>query len=173
MKIKLFLLLTILFFNLSSCFSFIKPAEDRVTAYIEKYGYYAVQTMKKYQVPASITIAQGILESGFGEGELAMKSNNHFGIKCHAQWKGETTTHDDDADAECFRVYNSVLDSYFDHGEFLTARKWYESLFELPIYDYEAWAKGLSKCGYATDPEYSKKIIDLIEKYKLYQLDEM
>lgn len=139
--------------------------------YIETYGTLAVQQMKEFRIPASITLAQGILESGAGQGALAKKSNNHFGIKCHNDWKGGRAYHTDDLEGECFRKYRHVEDSYRDHSKFLAERSRYSVLFELNIKDYKAWCKGLQKCGYATDKAYANKLIKLIEDYELYLYD--
>jgi LysM repeat protein len=130
----------------------------------------AVKNMRESGVPASITLAQGILESSSGNSELAVKGNNHFGIKCH-DWKGKKIYADDDKKNECFRKYNSAYESYRDHAEFLRTRSRYAFLFELPITDYKSWAKGLKKAGYATDPKYPDKLISLIERYELYIYD--
>jgi hypothetical protein len=123
-----------------------------------------------YGIPASIILAQGILESGAGKGDLANRANNHFGIKCH-DWTGESVRHDDDASQECFRKYNDASESFKDHALFLTGRGRYSSLFSLPKEDYEAWAKGLRSAGYATDPRYPQKLISYIERYNLGQFD--
>ena len=127
--------------------------------------------MNIYEIPASITLAQGILESGMGESRLAVKANNHFGIKCHKNWRGKKIYHDDDEKGECFRVYKSPIDSYRDHSLFLSNRNRYSFLFEIKKGDYKGWAKGLKKAGYATDPTYSKKLIELIERFDLIQYD--
>jgi len=127
--------------------------------------------MKVYKIPASITMAQGILESGYGETTLAKKANNHFGIKCHKDWKGKKIYHDDDEENECFRSYRNPVKSYKDHSLFLVNRDRYRFLFDINKKDYKAWAEGLKKAGYATDPEYSKKLISLIERFSLSQLD--
>lgn len=142
------------------------------TAYIQKYASLAVHQQKKYGIPASITLAQGLLESGAGFGELALKSNNHFGIKCNNNWQGDKVYYDDDAKGECFRKYDSVDDSYEDHSLFLKNRQRYASLFNLQPTDYKGWAYGLKSAGYATDPEYAYKLIRLIENYDLLQYDE-
>ena len=141
--------------------------------YIEKYKDIAMREMQEYKIPASITLAQGILESGNGNSELAKKSNNHFGIKCHKDWKGKRTYHDDDAKGECFRVYNSPEDSYRDHSKFLANGQRYAFLFDLKITDYKGWAKGLKKAGYATLPVYANVLIKYIEDYNLTQYDQM
>ena len=127
--------------------------------------------MKQYKIPASITLAQGLLESGFGEGRLAVEGNNHFGIKCHRTWQGEKIYHDDDEKGECFRVYKDAAESYRDHSLFLSERDRYAFLFRLGKRDYKAWAKGLKKAGYATDPKYPVKLIRLIERFDLEQYD--
>ncbi len=145
---------------------------DTRMEYVENYSPYAIQNMRMYKIPASITLAQGILESGSGNSELARKSNNHFGIKCGSNWTGGKTYHDDDAENECFRTYKTVLDSYNDHSEFLTKNKRYSNLFILKIDDYKSWAKGLSKAGYATNPNYASRLITIIEELKLYSYDE-
>ncbi len=142
-----------------------------VNDYIANYKEVAMSNMKNYGIPASIILAQGILESGAGKGSLAATANNHFGIKCHADWTGESVLKDDDAAQECFRKYNDPAESFKDHATFLTGRNRYASLFELPQDDYEAWAKGLRLAGYATDPNYPEKLISYIERYELYQYD--
>lgn len=139
--------------------------------YIENYKEDAIKEMKKHNIPASITLAQGMLESGNGNSDLAVKANNHFGIKCHSDWKGATFIMDDDKKDECFRKYKTVLDSYNDHALFLTCGSRYAKLFELKSTDYIGWAKGLKQAGYATDPKYPERLITLIEKYELYQYD--
>ena len=141
--------------------------------YIRKYAPIAVNEMHKSKIPASITLAQGILESGSGRSELAAKSNNHFGIKCHTAWKGERVYHDDDARGECFRKYQYVETSYKDHSAFLTQRKRYSFLFNYKLKDYKKWARGLKKAGYATDKKYPNKLIQIIETYKLYEFDKV
>lgn len=139
-------------------------------AYIQKYSSIAQEEMRKYGIPASITLAQGILESGSGKSKLATEANNHFGIKCHDTWNGATMYLDDDAPNECFRKYKSVEQSFEDHSLFLKKPR-YQELFGLEITDYKGWAQGLKKCGYATSPTYAKSLIDLIEKYNLTQFD--
>ena len=138
--------------------------------YIEKYGGEAQAQMKKHGVPASITLAQGLLESAAGKSELAQKANNHFGIKCGGDWNGATYRHDDETKQECFRKYSKATDSFNDHSLFLKKTR-YQSLYELKITDYKGWANGLKKCGYATDPAYPQKLIKLIEDYQLYKFD--
>ncbi len=139
--------------------------------YIAKYENIAKREMKEYGVPASITLAQGILESQSGKSRLAIEGNNHFGIKCHDNWKGDKILHDDNKSQECFRKYNNPEESFKDHSKFLAERKRYAFLFRLPITDYEAWARGLKKAGYATDPTYPDKLIYIIEKYHLNKMD--
>ncbi|MBQ2173238.1 MAG: glucosaminidase domain-containing protein [Bacteroidales bacterium] len=139
--------------------------------YIKKYADMAVKEMIRSGVPASITLAQGMLESGNGQSRLAVQGNNHFGIKCHKGWEGKTLHHDDDAPGECFRVYESVADSYKDHSDFLRYRDRYKFLFDLERTDYKGWAYGLKKAGYATDPGYPAKLIKYIEEYDLARYD--
>jgi len=141
--------------------------------YIEKYKDVAMREMQEYKIPASITLAQGLIESGNGNSELAKKSNNHFGIKCHKSWTGKRTYHDDDEKGECFRVYDSPEDSYRDHSIFLSQGQRYAFLFDLKITDYKGWAKGLKKAGYATLPVYANILIKHIEDYNLTQYDQM
>lgn len=140
--------------------------------YISMWKDEAIQQMVEHRIPASITLAQGILESGDGNSELARKSNNHFGIKCHSDWKGKKVYHDDDRKGECFRKYPDARDSFHDHSLFLKKRR-YEPLFELKITDYKGWARGLKKAGYATDPSYARRLIDLIEQNDLTRFDEI
>lgn len=147
-----------------------KPPSS-VDSYISQYAAIAMTEMRKYKIPASITLAQGILESASGRGRLAVKANNHFGIKCHG-WKGDKIYHDDDHSQECFRKYKYAASSYEDHSEFLTGRKRYANLFNLRLNDYKGWAKGLKAAGYATDRKYPQKLISLIERYQLYKYDE-
>ncbi|WP_430927973.1 glucosaminidase domain-containing protein [Polaribacter marinivivus] len=142
-------------------------------AYIRKYAPLAVHEMHENKIPASITLAQGILESGRGRSELAMKSNNHFGIKCHTGWQGQRVYHDDDEKGECFRKYKYVETSFDDHSKFLTQRRRYAFLFSYGTKDYRKWAKGLRKAGYATDKKYPNKLIKIIEDYKLYEFDDV
>lgn len=143
---------------------------DKYQRYIDQYKDLAIEQMVKHRIPASITLAQGLLESGAGQSELARKGNNHFGIKCH-DWTGATTYHDDDAAGECFRAYNNVLESYEDHSRFLEGNSRYRRLFSLGKTDYRGWAYGLKACGYATNPQYAERLINLIDAYKLYQYD--
>lgn len=140
-------------------------------AYIEKYKNVAIREMKLYGIPASITLAQGILESGAGKSTLAVKANNHFGIKCHTGWEGKRVYHDDDKKNECFRKYKNADESFRDHSLFLKNRSRYAFLFEESPTDYKAWAKGLKKAGYATNPKYPSLLIGLIERYELHKYD--
>ena len=146
-------------------------AQNKTEQYIEQYSQIAVDEMNRYNIPASITLAQGILESGNGESRLATQGNNHFGIKCHGNWNGKTIIADDDEKGECFRKYNKVAESYRDHSLFLTERGRYSFLFDYNKTDYKKWAKGLKKAGYATNPKYPTLLIDLIEKYDLSRFD--
>ena len=158
-----------IFFFLFSCFFVF--SQNKTETYIEKYSQIAVDEMHRYNIPASITLAQGILESGNGESLLATEGNNHFGIKCHDNWNGKTIIKDDDEKGECFRKYSKVADSYKDHSLFLIERERYNSLFLLSPTDYKAWAEGLKKAGYATNSKYSILLINLIEKYDLSRFD--
>lgn len=144
---------------------------EKVNQYLLRFGPIAQSEMKAYKIPASITLAQGLLESGFGEGRLAVKGNNHFGIKCHKGWNGQRIYHDDDEKGECFRVYQDAATSYRDHSLFLSERQRYAFLFDLNPKNYKAWAKGLKKAGYATDPKYPDKLIRLIERFELDRFD--
>ncbi|MEJ6792152.1 MAG: glucosaminidase domain-containing protein [Lacinutrix sp.] len=139
--------------------------------YIAIYSNIAQDEMRNYGIPASITLAQGILESGSGKGRLSVEANNHFGIKCHKGWTGGKIYHDDDEDQECFRKYKNSKYSFRDHSLFLRDRKRYAGLFELAIGDYISWAKALKAAGYATDRKYPQKVISLIERYQLYRFD--
>lgn len=143
---------------------------DVIRAYIMRYKDVAKTNMRKHGIPASITLAQGVLESGSGQGTLSRNANNHFGIKCH-DWTGDSVRHTDDAPDECFRKYSDPEESYKDHSIFLTSRGRYSDLFKLDKSDYKGWAKGLRKAGYATDPKYPDKLISLIERYELYNFD--
>jgi flagellum-specific peptidoglycan hydrolase FlgJ len=149
----------------------VKVTTEIVLAYIDKYKDVAKKNMKNHGVPASIALAQAILESGAGTGDLSSQANNHFGIKCHKDWNGESVKHDDDEAQECFRKYEKVYDSYEDYAAFLKGRRWYEPLFKLEKNDYKGWAYGLKKAGYATDPNYPSKLIGLIERYQLNKYD--
>ncbi|MDA8871512.1 glucosaminidase domain-containing protein [Flavobacteriaceae bacterium] len=145
--------------------------KEKIVRYIDLFAPIAQQEMKSFGIPASITIAQGILESGMGFGRLAVEGNNHFGIKCHTEWDGKRIYHDDDEKGECFRVYADPKDSFRDHSLFLRDRSRYAFLFELKIDNYKSWAKGLKKAGYATDPKYPDKLISLIERFDLTKYD--
>ncbi|SHG55284.1 Flagellum-specific peptidoglycan hydrolase FlgJ [Salegentibacter echinorum] len=148
----------------------VNPRLYTVEDYIRDFAAVAMEEMRLYDVPASITLAQGILESGGGKGDLTLRANNHFGIKCH-DWKGGRVYHDDDRRGECFRKYKDARYSYRDHSLFLTERKRYASLFDLDKDDFKGWAKGLRKAGYATDRRYPDKLIGLIKRYELYRFD--
>lgn len=149
----------------------VKTYAEEIQFYVDNFKEIAKNNMKTHGIPASITLAQGILESGAGKGKLAQSANNHFGIKCHTGWTGESVKHDDDAAQECFRKYQHPSESYRDHSLFLTSRPRYSSLFKLDKGDYEAWAKGLKAAGYATDVKYPDKLIGLIERFELYKYD--
>ena len=163
-----FLFAILLFF--SFLFSASAQQNTAYLKYIEQYAPLAINEQKEHGIPASITLAQGLLESGAGNSELARNSNNHFGIKCGGDWRGAKVYHDDDRRGECFRKYKKVAESYHDHSIFLKRAR-YESLFSLKPTDYKAWAHGLKKAGYATDPKYAYKLIDIIEKYNLDRFD--
>lgn len=139
--------------------------------YIIKYKHLAILEMKIFRIPASVILAQALIESASGTSELAIKANNHFGIKCKEDWYGDSYLHTDDLENECFRKYSSVTSSFRDHSVFLSGRKRYAFLFDLSICDYYGWAHGLSKAGYATDPNYASKLIAKIETYNLSELD--
>ena len=143
---------------------------SRYQAYIDQYKDIAIEEMLRYGIPASITLAQGLLESGAGQSELARKGNNHFGIKCHG-WDGRKVYHDDDERGECFRAYNNARESFEDHSKFLKSGSRYRSLFSLGHTDYKGWARGLKAAGYATNPVYAQSLIDIIEVYELHQYD--
>ena len=144
---------------------------ETIMLYVTTFKDVAMQNMQQYGIPASITLAQGILESGAGRGRLSKEANNHFGIKCHKEWSGPSIKHDDDASQECFRKYNDPAESYKDHSLFLTSRSRYSKLFDLDKGDFEGWAKGLKNAGYATDPKYPSKLIGIIERYELHKYD--
>lgn len=139
--------------------------------YIQKFAHLAVEQMHKYKIPASITLAQGLLETAGGQSRLAKEGNNHFGIKCKENWTGKSMKHNDDAPNECFRVYDSPAESYEDHSIFLTTRKHYSPLFQLDVSDYKGWAHGLKRAGYATNPRYAYGLIAKIERYSLHEFD--
>jgi len=172
----LYILVLILIYSLSSCKSAkplispagsVQPAED----YINLYKDIAVLEMKRTGIPASITLAQGMIESDYGRSRLAREGNNHFGIKCHSDWTGPTIRHNDDKRNECFRKYSKVMDSYDDHSDFLKSGSRYKSLFYLKAEDYKGWARGLQKAGYATNPDYANMLIRKIEEYNLMMFD--
>lgn len=165
---KLALLTFLLLFSIKN---FAQESKD--IEYIRLYAKIAVEEMHLYKIPASITLSQGILETGGGQSRLAEKGLNHFGIKCKAEWTGKTMSHTDDAPNECFRVYNSVQESYRDHSKFLAERPYYKDLFKLDMQDYKAWAHGLKKAGYATNPKYAGILISRIEKYNLDKFDKL
>jgi len=152
---------------LSTTFSF--SQKEKAIAYVEKYKEIAISEMQRTGVPAAITLAQGILESKYGESDLSKESNNHFGIKCKLDWNGEKVYHDDDLRQECFRKYNTVEASYKDHSDFLKSRPHYSSLFSLNPTDFQAWAYGLKKAGYATERDYPEMLIKVINDYNLNQ----
>jgi flagellum-specific peptidoglycan hydrolase FlgJ len=149
----------------------VKVTNQMVLDYIQKYKEIAKNSMKQFGVPASITLSQALLESGSGTGSLCQQANNHFGIKCRKDWTGPSVKYDDDEAQECFRKYANPNDSFKDHSAFLLSKPWYAKLFKLDVKDYKAWAKGLKSAGYATDPQYPQKLINLIEKYKLFEID--
>ena len=149
----------------------VKVTNTMVLEYITKYKTIAKTDMLKFGIPASITLAQGILESGAGTGPLSVQANNHFGIKCTSDWTGASIRHDDDTEQECFRKYNDPFESYNDHSKFLANRSRYAMLFKLEKSDYKRWANGLKSAGYATDVSYPNKLIGLIERYQLNQYD--
>jgi LysM repeat protein len=148
------------------------PQKNTRQEYIEMFAPYAIQEMKEYHIPASITMAQACLESGDGNSPLALKANNHFGIKCRSDWTGPSVKKDDDSPNECFRKYGNVLESYRDHSKFLTGGMRYQFLFDYDIKDYKKWAYGLKRAGYATDPQYPERLLKIIEEFQLYKLDD-
>ncbi len=162
-------ILTIFFFFATTLAASAQYRNADYDAYIEKYALTAIEQMQRYRIPASITLAQGLLESAAGKSELARKGNNHFGIKCH-DWQGRKQYRDDDAQNECFRCYNNASESYEDHSRFLLKPR-YSRLFSYSITDYKSWAKGLKACGYATSPTYAENLISIIERYQLYAYD--
>lgn len=143
---------------------------ERYQQYINQYKDIAIEEMHRWKIPASITLAQGLFESGAGQSELARKGNNHFGIKCNG-WTGRKIYHDDDARNECFRAYDSPFESFEDHSRFLVNGQRYRNLFNLKTTDYKGWARGLKAAGYATNPQYADKLIEIIQLYKLYEYD--
>ena len=171
MKIHSYLLSLFCFFLVSSNCLFAQSRSSAYSTYIDQYSDLAIKHMEKYKIPASITLAQGILESGAGKSELAREGNNHFGIKCHSDWTGDRVHREDDGPNDCFRSYKNANDSFEDHARFLTERSRYAVLFTLDIKDYKAWAKGLQNCGYATNKAYANRLIQLIEEHELYKYD--
>ena len=149
----------------------VKVTTEMVLAYIDNFKGIAKNNMTQYGIPASIILAQGILESGAGTGPLSALANNHFGIKCHKDWTGPSVSYDDDTAQECFRKYTEAKDSYADHAVFLLNRTWYADLFKLEKNDFKSWAKGLKAAGYATDPKYAEKLIGIIGRYQLDRFD--
>ena len=170
---KKFIALIIVFLIFNNYSQLFCQTGQKTTAkeYIEKYKNIAIKEMKKHNIPASITIAQGMLESGLGKSKLATKANNHFGIKCHKDWNGKTFRKNDDKRRECFRKYNSVEESFKDHSYFLSQRSRYKFLFSYKISDYKSWARGLRKAGYSTNPRYPKLLIAIIEEHELHKFD--
>ena len=152
-------------------FLFAQYTEADIYNYIETYKEVAIQKMVEYKIPASITLAQGIFESACGTSRLATVGNNHFGIKCHKEWEGDTIRHDDDERQECFRRYKAVEESYNDHSQFLITRPRYAKLFTLDIMDYKSWARELKAAGYATNPQYADRLISLIERFDIARQD--
>lgn len=169
-KIKIIFLTSLIFLSFSNTIK-ADTKQKHITDYINIYYPLAIQEMDRNKIPASITLAQGILESQWGQGKLALRSNNHFGIKCKSYWEGEKVYHDDDELQECFRKYETVEQSYEDHSLFLVNGSRYASLFNLKATDYKGWAHGLKKAGYATNPYYAIRLIHLIETYELYKYD--
>ncbi|MBI9037370.1 MAG: glucosaminidase domain-containing protein [Bacteroidales bacterium] len=170
---KKFIVLIIFFLIFNNYSQLFAQSRHKTTAkeYIEKYKDIAIKEMKKHNIPASITIAQGMLESGLGQSKLATKANNHFGIKCHKDWNGKTFRKNDDKRRECFRKYNSVEESFSDHSIFLSQRNRYKFLFNYEISDYKSWARGLRKAGYSTNSRYPKLLIAIIEEHELHKFD--
>jgi len=169
---QFYLILALFFFTCATAVAGRPIKRVNPADYIEHYKNSALKEMFRHGIPASIILGQGMVESDCGNSELAQNANNHFGLKCHKEWRGETFNYDDDQEDECFRKYDHALDSYEDHSIFLRSRKHYDFLFKLSLTDYKAWAKGLKSAGYATHPEYAKKVIDIIERYRLYELDQ-
>ncbi len=169
MKVHIPLILLVLLFTINPTWA--QKKNPNYVNYIEKYNQVAIDHMNRYKIPASITLSQGILESGAGMSEFVQNSNNHFGIKCHQDWDGERIYRKDDGPRDCFRKYKNAKESFEDHSRFLTEKSRYKSLFDLKITNYSGWAKGLQECGYATDKAYANKLIDIIERYELYRYD--
>ena len=164
-------IVAIVFLVLVGAFSLSAKERQTREEYVEKYKAIAIAHMERYGIPASITMAQGILESDSGNSHLSLSSNNHFGIKCKKSWTGDRVYHDDDAKGECFRAYPSVEASYQDHADFLDQSPRYDSLFAYSADDYRSWARGLKAAGYATAPDYAERLVKIIESMKLYLLD--
>lgn len=169
-KVIIFLFALLIFAN-QELYSQLPENKTTKEEYINLYKDIALEEMNMYRIPASITLAQGILESGHGNSSLAKKANNHFGIKCHKGWTGKTFHMDDDEENECFRKYKSPYDSFKDHSIFLSTRNRYAFLFDLEITDYEGWAYGLKKAGYATNPKYPQLLLKIINEYELHLYD--
>ena len=172
-KFSIFVPMKRILFLLAAAWLALGAAKNPRLAYIDQYSALAVLEMQRTGVPASITLAQGMLESGYGLSPLATKAHNHFGMKCHSDWKGEKFFYDDETPDECFRVYPTVEDSFRAHSDFLRCRERYKALFDLDPTDYKGWARGLRRAGYATDPGYATKLINLIEDFQLYRFDTM
>lgn len=172
MKINTSLVILLLLFPISIIKSQTYSKAD-IIIYISKYKQAAIDKMHQYKIPASITLSQGILESGAGSSYLATNGNNHFGIKCGSDWNGDTILKDDDAKNDCFRKYNSVEDCYNDHSKFLTEKSRYANLFTFDLNDYKKWANGLQESGYATSNSYATKLIKIIEDYELFNYDKI
>jgi len=168
---KLLSLICVILFFCSENIAQTPSKRDIYLDYIDKYAPVAIKEMKLFRIPASITLSQGLIESGAGKSELAVKANNHFGIKCHDGWDGATFREDDDAPQECFRKYKTADESFRDHSLFLTQRPRYAALFKLDVYDYKAWANGLRQAGYATNPRYADILIKTIEDFELNKYD--
>lgn len=169
---KISILLSFIFIYLILPLSVFSQSRNRnYEEYITQYKSLAIEQMNRYKIPASITLAQGLLESGAGKSGLSVKSNNHFGIKCGGDWDGRSVSQTDDAPNECFRAYSHVRESYEDHSKFLRFKPRYSALFQLNITDYKGWAHGLKKAGYATDPQYAYRLINIIELYGLDKYD--
>jgi LysM repeat protein len=175
-QIRSHLILLVISLSLAACSvkkpaTSVKSSNGSVDNYINQYKDLAMSEMRRTGIPASITLAQGMIESDYGRSRLAVEANNHFGIKCHNTWKGPTITHHDDRRNECFRKYRKAEESYFDHSDFLTSTSRYGFLFELDEKDYKGWARGLKKAGYATNPDYANMLIRKIEEYELWRFD--
>jgi LysM repeat protein len=176
MRTSLTIILTVIIVGFASCKAYkpvVSTSGPGLTArdYIDTYKDLAISEMKRTGIPASITLAQGMIESDFGRSRLAVEANNHFGIKCHDDWTGPTIRHHDDKRNECFRKYKKVAESYYDHSDFIKSGSRYAALFDLDVTDYKGWAKGLKKAGYATNPDYANMLIRNIEENNLMALD--